>query len=50
MTYNVTTASAYFHGKTIKFTGTGANNQPSTGVSYSSYFSPVVSSYQEVLQ
>jgi hypothetical protein len=37
-----------FNGKTVKFTATGKGNQPSIGVTYSTFFSPDPTSYQEV--
>jgi hypothetical protein len=49
MTYSESPNSAYFNGKTVKFTATGAGNTPTAGISYSSYFKPDPTSYQEVL-
>jgi hypothetical protein len=37
-----------FNGKTVKFTATGKGNAPNLGVSYSTFFSPDPTSYQEV--
>jgi hypothetical protein len=37
-----------FNGKTVKFTATGKGNTPSIGVSYSTFFKPDPTSYQEV--
>jgi hypothetical protein len=42
------TETTVFNGKTVKFLSTGANNQPTTGLVYSSYFKPKPISYQEV--
>jgi hypothetical protein len=51
MTLNTGMNSAVFSGsKSIKFTATGEDNAPTTGVSYSSAFAPQGSSYQELLQ
>lgn len=49
MTMSPAAPSAYFHSsKSIKWTATGSSNPPSSGVSYSQYFLPKPSSYQEV--
>ncbi len=48
MTLNPGSNSAVFSGKTVKFTATGASNTPTTGVSYSQYYTPDPLSYQEV--
>jgi hypothetical protein len=48
MTYNETNNSVVFNGKTVKFTATGANNMPTSGVSYSAFYQPNAASYQEV--
>jgi hypothetical protein len=42
------TETTLFNGKTVKFLSTGTNNQPTTGLVYSSYFKPKPVSYQEV--
>jgi hypothetical protein len=49
MTYKEGAGSATFSGKTLKFTATGANNMPSEGLSYSRYYAPKPSSYQEIM-
>lgn len=41
-------ASATFNAKTVKFTATGKNNQPSQGVVYDSKYVPVGGSYREL--
>src|SRR6185437_13749926 len=41
-------ASATFNAKTVKFTATGQNNQPSQGVSYDTKYVPVGGSYREL--
>lgn len=48
MTLNDQNGSARFDGKTVKFTGTGSNNQPNTGIVFSHYFEPRQSSYREL--
>lgn len=48
MTYNEGSDSAGFNGKTVKFTATGSNNQPTSGISFSSNFRPDPTSYQEI--
>ena len=49
MTLNDGASSAVFNGsKPIKFSATGAGNQPRLGVTYSTFFVPVPSTYQEV--
>jgi hypothetical protein len=49
MTFDEGSQSAVFNGsKWVKFAATGANNQPTPGVTYSSYFAPKPSTYQEV--
>jgi hypothetical protein len=49
MTFDTGSSSALFNGsKWVKFAATGANNQPTPGVTYSSYFAPKPSTYQEV--
>lgn len=49
MTLDPNANSAVFNGsKSVKFSATGANNQPTSGVSYSSYYSPEPATYQEV--
>jgi hypothetical protein len=51
MTLNPGLNSAVFKGaKSVKFTATGEDNAPTTGLSYSSYFQPEGSSYQELIQ
>lgn len=45
---NETGDAAVFNGKTIRFTATGKDNQPSTGVSYSERFTPSKGSYLEL--
>ena len=35
--------------KSVKFTATGGSNQPTIGVSYSTFFEPKPATYQEVL-
>jgi hypothetical protein len=37
-----------FNGKTVRFTATGKGNAPTAGVSYSTFFAPDPTSYQEV--
>jgi Tfp pilus assembly protein PilX len=50
MTMNSGANSAVFNGsKSVMFTATGAKNQPSTGMSYNSYYAPQPSTYQEIL-
>jgi hypothetical protein len=50
MTMNTGANSAVFNGsKSVMFTATGAKNQPSTGMSYNSYYAPQPSTYQEIL-
>jgi hypothetical protein len=50
MTMSPNANSAVFNGsKTIRFSATGASNVPTLGVSYSTYYSPNPSSYQEVM-
>lgn len=50
MTFDEGSSSAVFNGsKWVKFAATGANNQPTPGVTYSSYFAPKPQTYQEVL-
>jgi hypothetical protein len=49
MTLNDGANSAVFAGKTVKFTATGANNMPNQGLSYSTYYAPKPSSYQEIM-
>lgn len=39
-----------FNGKTVRWTSTGASNQPTPGVLYSEQFNPVPGSYQELNQ
>jgi hypothetical protein len=49
MTLSPNANSAVFNGsKSVKFSATGANNQPTAGVSYSSYYIPEPGTYQEV--
>ena len=49
MTLSPNANSTVFSGaKSVKFSSTGATNLPKVGVSYSSYYSPNASSYQEV--
>jgi hypothetical protein len=48
MTYDETVNSAVFDGKTIKFTATGGNNIPTTGITYNQYYDPKPITYQEV--
>ena len=46
---NSTTNSTYLHSsKSIKWSETGKNNQPSQGVSYDSKYIPVAGSYREL--
>jgi hypothetical protein len=40
--------SVVFNGKTVKFTATGKGNAPSAGITYSTFFAPDPTSYQEV--
>ena len=47
MTLNPNGKSAWFEGKTVKFTATGGNNSPNRGLTYSSYYTPDPSSWQE---
>jgi hypothetical protein len=49
MTLSDGALSANFAGKTVKFTATGANNTPNQGLSYSTYYAPKPSSYQEIM-
>jgi hypothetical protein len=48
MTLKEGSDAAVFAGKTVRFSSTGASNMPTTGVSYSTYFSPNPATYQEV--
>ena len=49
MTLSPNANSAVFNGsKSVTFSATGASNVPKIGVSYSTFFSPNPSSYQEV--
>jgi hypothetical protein len=49
MTLDPGANSAVFNGsKSVKFSATGASNQPKLGVSYSTYFAPKPATYQEV--
>jgi Tfp pilus assembly protein PilX len=49
MTLDTTTsAGARFDAKTVKWTSTGKNNQPSQGVSYDTKYIPVGGSYREL--
>ncbi|MGH7180053.1 MAG: hypothetical protein ACREJC_21930 [Tepidisphaeraceae bacterium] len=48
MTLNPGAESAKFEGKNVKFTATGGNNTPTSGISYSQYYVPKPSTYQEV--
>jgi hypothetical protein len=51
MTLNEGMNSAIFSGsKSVKFTATGEDNAPTTGLSYSSFFAPQGSSYRELVQ
>jgi hypothetical protein len=47
MTLNPNGKSAWFEGKTVKFTATGAKNAPNKGITYSSYYNPDPTSWQE---
>lgn len=49
MTLNDGANSATFSGKTVKFTATGADNMPTQGLSFSTYYVPKASSYQEIM-
>ncbi len=49
MTYDETTSSCVFDGKTIKFTATGGGNIPTQGLTYNQYYDPKPATYQEVL-
>jgi hypothetical protein len=49
MTLKDASSSTVFAGKTVKFTGTGASNLPSTGVSFSQTYSPETGSYEELM-
>lgn len=42
------TETTVFNGKTVRFMSTGANNQPTAGLIYATYFKPKPISYQEV--
>lgn len=48
MTFNEGTQAVNFNGKTVKFTATGTDNMPTSGVSYSSNFQPDPASYMEI--
>ena len=51
MTLNDGMNSAVFSGsKAVKFTATGADNAPTTGVTYSAFFGPKASTYSELMQ
>ena len=51
MTLSPSNNSAVFNtAKSVKFTATGANNQPTAGLSYNSYFAPEADSYVELTQ
>jgi hypothetical protein len=51
MTLNPGMNSAVFSGsKSVKFTATGADNAPTTGMSYSSFFAPKASTFHELMQ
>jgi hypothetical protein len=47
MTLNPNDKSAWFNGKTVKFTATGGNNAPNQGLSYSTYYTPDPATWQE---
>jgi hypothetical protein len=49
MTLDTGPDSAIFGSKTIRFSATGANNLPTTGMIYSAYYRPNPTSYQEVM-
>jgi hypothetical protein len=50
MTLDAGADSAVFNGaKSVKFSATGASNQPKLGVAYSAYYLPKPSTYQEVM-
>jgi hypothetical protein len=50
ITYSPNANAAVFNSsKSIRFSSTGANNQPNTGVTYSTYYTPNAGSYQEVM-
>jgi hypothetical protein len=44
------TAATFNGSKNVRFTATGKDNQPNLGLSYSQFFAPLPSSYQEVGQ
>jgi len=50
MTLNPNDKSAWFEGKTVKFTASGLNNAPTIGISYSAYYSPDTGTWQEPTQ
>lgn len=51
ITLNEGMNSAVFSGsKAVKFTETGEDNAPTTGLSYAAFFAPKASSYQELMQ
>ena len=47
ITLNPNDKSAWFEGKTVKFTATGGNNVPGQGLSYSAYYLADPTSWQE---
>jgi hypothetical protein len=50
ITYSTASNSVVINGsKSVQFSATGANNQPTLGTTYSSYYSPNPGSYQEVM-
>ena len=48
MTYKSAANSVVFSGKTVKFTATGADNVPTTGLSFSAAYAPAPGSYEEL--
>jgi hypothetical protein len=48
LTFDTSADAAVFNGKTVKFSSTGSLNMPNAGLTYSAYFRPQSSSYQEV--
>ena len=51
MTLTTGSSSAVFNSaKSIQFSSTGSNNQPNTGMTYSTYYEPLPATYQEVVQ
>jgi hypothetical protein len=48
MTLKSASNSVVFSGKTVKFTATGADNVPTTGISFSRAYAPTPGSYEEL--